>query len=187
LQRFYFGDDSAPTAFAKLGLSRATTEQLDLDFAAINSIELGVAPDGQPVAVRSGRYGPYLIHGEDRVSIPEATEPDSLTVERALELLAAPSGDRPLGVDPETGLTIFAKAGRYGPYVQVGELVDPKVKPKTASLLSTMSLETLTLEEALTLLSRLGASVYTPVTVARSSRRTAATARTSPGAKRPVP
>ena len=103
--------------------------------------------------MRSGRYGPYLIHGEDRASIPEATEPDSLTVEHALELLAAPSNDRELGVDEATGETIFLKAGRYGPYVQIGEMTDPKNKPKTASLFSTMSPETLTFEEASKLLS----------------------------------
>ena len=71
--------------------------------------------------MRSGRYGPYLVHGEDRVSIPEATEPDSLSVERALELLAAPSNDRALGDDPASGLTVTCAAGRYGPYVQLGE------------------------------------------------------------------
>jgi DNA topoisomerase-1 len=153
LHRFYFGDANATTEFRRQGLNRATTEQRDLDFAAINSIELGVAPDGQSVAVRSGRYGPYLMHGEQRVSIPEATEPDSLTVSHALELLAAPSNDRVLGADPETGIDILLKAGRYGPYVQLGELVNPKDKPKTASLLSTMTPETVTLSDALQLLS----------------------------------
>jgi len=69
-------------------------------------------------------------------------------VARALELLSAPSNDRELGVDEETGLPIFLKAGRYGPYVQVGAMTDPKEKPKTASLLTTMSPETLTLADA---------------------------------------
>jgi len=153
LQKFYFGNPEAPTELAKLGLQHMTHAQIEFDFAAINSIELGTAPDGFPVSVRSGRYGPYLIHGEDRVSIPEATEPDSLTVEKALELLAAPSNDRELGTDDATGLPIFLKAGRYGPYVQVGEMTDPKEKPKTASLFSTMSPETMTLEDAKKLLS----------------------------------
>ncbi len=153
LRRFYFGDAEATTDFRRRGLHATTTEQLDLDFAAINSIPLGVAPDGEPVIVRSGRYGPYLQHGEERVSIPEATEPDSLTVERALSLLAAPSNDRELGTDPVTGQSVLLKAGRYGPYVQLGELVDPKDKPKTASLFSTMSPETVTLDDALRLLS----------------------------------
>jgi DNA topoisomerase-1 len=153
LQKFYFGDPSATTELAKLGLEHMTHEPHEFDFAAINSIPLGIAEDGVAISVRSGRYGPYLVHGDDRVSIPEATEPDSLSVARALELLSAPSNDRELGVDEETGLPIFLKAGRYGPYVQVGAMTDPKEKPKTASLLTTMSPETLTLADAKRLLS----------------------------------
>jgi DNA topoisomerase-1 len=152
LQKFYFGDPSADTELAKMGLEHMTHEKHEFDFATINSIPLGTAPDGLAVSVRSGRYGPYLVHGEDRVSIPEATEPDSLNVVRALELLAAPSNDRELGVDQATGQSIFLKAGRYGPYVQVGEMTDPKDKPRTASLFSTMTPETLTLDEARKLL-----------------------------------
>ena len=153
LRRFYFGDPNAQTELAKRGLEYVTHEQHEFDFAAINSLLLGTAPDGVEVSVRSGRYGPYLVHGDDRASIPEATEPDSLSVAVALELLAAPSNDRELGIDEETGLPIFLKAGRYGPYVQVGELSNPKDKPKTASLFSTMSPENLTLEDAVKLLS----------------------------------
>jgi DNA topoisomerase-1 len=152
LRKFYFGDESATSEFARLGLHHVTHEPHDFDFAAINSLPLGVAPDGVAVSVRSGRYGPYLVHGEDRVSIPEATEPDALSVEHALELLAAPSNDRALGEDV-LGQTIYLKAGRYGPYVQVGELTDPKDKPKTASLLTTMTPEGVTLDDALRLLS----------------------------------
>jgi len=152
LHKFYFGNPTATTELARRGLEHMTHDQHDFDFAAINSIELGNAPDGLPVSVRSGRYGPYLVHGDDRVSIPEATEPDSLSVEHALSLLAAPSNDRQLGVD-EHGQAIFLKAGRYGPYVQVGEVGDPKDKPKTASLFSSMSPESITLQDALRLLS----------------------------------
>ncbi len=153
LARFYFGDPEAATDLARLGLERVTHDEHEFDFAAINSIPLGVAPDGLAVSVRSGRYGPYLVHGDDRVSIPEATEPDSLNVAHALELLGAPSNDRELGIDPETGLAVLLKAGRYGPYVQVGEMTDPKEKPKTASLFSSMSPESMTLDDALKLLS----------------------------------
>ena len=133
LRRFYFGDPDATTELARAGLEKMTHEPHEFDFAAINSIHLGTAPDGLAVSVRSGRYGPYLVHGEDRVSIPEATEPDSLRVSHALALLAAPSSDRELGLDEETGTPIFLKAGRYGPYVQVGEMTNPKEKPRTAS------------------------------------------------------
>jgi DNA topoisomerase I len=152
LRKFYFGDAAAESEFARLGLQHMTHEPHEFDFAAINSLNLGQAPDGLPVSVRSGRYGPYLVHGEERVSIPEATEPDSLTVEHALELLSAPSNDRELGHDEHDDV-IYLKAGRYGPYVQVGEMTDPKDKPKTASLFSTMSPESITLEDALRLLS----------------------------------
>jgi DNA topoisomerase-1 len=152
LRKFYFGDEAATSEFAQLGLQHVTHEPHDFDFAAINSLQLGVAPDGEAISVRSGRYGPYLVHGDERVSIPEATEPDSLTVEHALELLAAPSNDRALGEDAE-GATIYLKAGRYGPYVQVGEMTDPKDKPRTASLFSTMTPEDVTLGDAKKLLS----------------------------------
>ncbi len=153
LQRFYYGDASADTELFRVGLQRLTHEPHDFDFAAINSITLGTAPDGVPVLVRSGRYGPYLVHGEDRVSIPEATEPDSLSVERALELLAAPSGDRTLGTDAATGLPVLVKSGRFGPYVQLGEGGEGTEKPRTASLFSSMSPDTLTFEDAERLLS----------------------------------
>lgn len=155
LRKFYFGDEGASTNFAKAGLEKVTHADFDFDFAAINSLPLGVADDGQPVAVRSGRYGPYLVHGDDRVSIPEATEPDSLTVARALELLAAPSNDRELGTDATTGEPIFLKAGRYGPYVQVGDGAELAAgeKPRTASLFASMDVATVTIDDARRLLS----------------------------------
>jgi len=80
--------------------------------------------------------------------------PDELTVERAQELLSAPSGDRTIGTDPASGLPVVARAGRFGPYVQLGE-TDPnsKTRPLTASLFKTMALDTVTLDDALRLLS----------------------------------
>jgi DNA topoisomerase-1 len=79
--------------------------------------------------------------------------PDELTVEKAEELLAQPSGDRELGVDPETGRQIVARSGRYGPYVTEVLDEDSKEKPRTASLFKSMSLDTITLDDALRLLS----------------------------------
>ena len=90
--------------------------------------------------------------GEDRASIPDDMAPDELTIERAEEILAAPSNDRVLGTHPETGLDVQVKAGRFGPYVQVGEVVEGGDKPRTASLFSSMEPTTLTLEQALQLL-----------------------------------
>ena len=136
-----------------LGLKREVSMYLgEIDAREINSIPIGSDDDGQEIVARVGRYGPYLQRGEDRVSIPEDLAPDELTVERAGELLDAPSSDRVLGEDPETGLPVQVKAGRFGPYVQVGEMVDGGPKPRTSSLFASMSPATLTFEQALDLL-----------------------------------
>ncbi len=138
----------------RIGLKREVSENLGLiDARDVNSISIGTASDGQPIVARVGRYGPYLQHGEDRVSIPDDLPPDELTPSRAEELLVAPSGDRVLGADPESGLPVWVKAGRFGPYVQLGEVVDGQPKPRTSSLFASMSPDTLTLDQALQLLS----------------------------------
>lgn len=148
LDAFYNGNGSP-------GLKSLVGEDvLDrIDPKAVNSFPLGIAEDGEPIVARAGQYGPYLQHGERRASIPPDMAPDELTLERALELLDAPSGDRSLGIDKESDLEIFAKTGRFGPYVQLGERVaGSKEKPRTASLFKTMSLDDITLQEALKLL-----------------------------------
>jgi DNA topoisomerase-1 len=104
------------------------------------------------VVLRNGRFGPYLERGEERVSVPEDIPPDELTAERAQELLDAPATDRILGDDPASGLPVMLRSGRFGPYVQLGETSDGAKAP-TASLFKSMSPETLTLDEALLLLS----------------------------------
>ncbi len=153
LTRFYFGDGSTDHSAHGLGLKSLVTAHLDeIDPRKINSIPLGLDDEGVEVVVRSGRYGPYLQRGEERASIPDDIAPDELTIPRALELLAAPSSDRELGTDPESGLVVWVKAGRYGPYVQLGE-PEGKEKPKTASLFKTMTPEHVSLDDALQLLS----------------------------------
>jgi DNA topoisomerase-1 len=159
LTRFYFGSD-APGAMASdgtevdtLGLKATVAAHLaEIDAREINSIPLGESTDGEQIVARVGRYGPYLQRGEDRASIPDDLAPDELTIERAEEILAAPSNDRVLGTDPESGLEVQLKAGRFGPYVQMGEVVDGGEKPRTASLFSSMDPATLTFEQALELL-----------------------------------
>ncbi len=137
----------------RLGLKQAVALHLgEIDAREINSIPIGTDDQGREIVVRVGRYGPYLQRGEDRVSVPEGLCPDELTVERALELLATPSGDRCLGTDPATGLPVYVRAGRYGPYVQLGEVTDADPKPRTSSLFASMSPSTVTLEQALELL-----------------------------------
>jgi DNA topoisomerase-1 len=102
--------------------------------------------------VRVGRYGPYVQRGDERASIPEDLPPDELTVARADELLSAGSSDRVIGTDPESGLEVIARAGRFGPYVQLGEAEEAGGRPRTASLLPGMDPEGLSLEDALRLL-----------------------------------
>ena len=154
LTRFYFGAAGVDGGASAAGLKAMVSEQLgDIDAREINSIPLGTAPDGTELVARVGRYGPYVQRGEDTAGIPDDLPPDELTVERAVELVEAPSGDRVLGTDPETGLPVLSRAGRYGPYVQLGEVeAGSKTKPKTASLLATMTLDSVTLDDALRLL-----------------------------------
>jgi DNA topoisomerase-1 len=156
LSRFYFGTfgDGASDHDGDVGLHRMVSEQLaDIDARDVNSIPLGVDAEGREVVGRVGRYGPYVQRGEETAGIPDDLAPDELTVDKALELLAAPSGDRVLGDDPDTGLAVLARAGRYGPYVQLGEVVEgSKDKPRTSSLLQTMTLDTVGLDDALRLL-----------------------------------
>ena len=110
--------------------------------------------DGEPVEVRVGRYGPFLSAGDVRATLPPEVAPDELTQEMATDLLEkAKAGPQALGKDPESGLSVFVKNGRFGPYFQLGspeELDDEK--PKMASLLKGMEPETVTLEQALKVL-----------------------------------
>ncbi len=168
LSRFYFGvadaigsDDEIPEGAAGpggVGLKELVEAQLgEIDARAINSIPLGVDSGGTPVVARVGKFGPYLERGEgdDRqtVSIPEDLPPDELTIDRAVELLEAPSGDRVLGVHPESGLEVQLRAGRFGPYVQEGEHDDETgFKPRTASLFKSMDPATVTLDDVVPLL-----------------------------------
>jgi DNA topoisomerase-1 len=141
LRRFYFGDSE------DAGLKELVEGRLgEIDAREVNTVEL----PGTDIVVRVGRYGPYLERGEERQTLPPDIAPDELTPERAAELLAQGKQEQELGVDPETGNTIALRSGRYGPYVT--ELLDGDAKPRTASLLQSMSPETVTLDDALRLL-----------------------------------
>jgi DNA topoisomerase-1 len=124
----------------------------EIDARAINSLPIGRDAEGCAVVARVGRYGAYLQRGDDTARLPDDIPPDELTLERALELLQAPNGDRELGLDPATGLPVLVRTGRFGSYVQLGKGGTGKDKPKTGSLLRSMSPETLTLDDALRLL-----------------------------------
>jgi DNA topoisomerase-1 len=158
LAKFYFGVADGNGEVDGLGLKRLVEGNLgEIDAREVNSIPLGEDPEGRRIVARVGRYGPYLERGEgddnQRASVPDDIPPDELTVERAIELLEAPSGDRSLGSHPETGLDVQLKAGRFGPYVQEGVHDDETgFKPRTASLFKDMDPATVTLADVLPLL-----------------------------------
>jgi DNA topoisomerase-1 len=146
LGEFYFGSD------AHEGLKKIVSELGEIDARELSTFDLG-----DDIAVRVGRYGPYVENGDGaRANVPEDLPPDELTVEKARELLANPAGEeRLLGTDPRTGRSVVAKNGRFGPYVtEVLEEDAPKgAKARTGSLLKSMQLDTVSLEQALELLS----------------------------------
>jgi DNA topoisomerase-1 len=148
LRRFYFGadgDDSDP------GLKSLVGDIGDIDAREVSSFPLA----GSDIVVRVGRYGPYLERDGQRVNVPEGIAPDELTVEKAEELFSQPNGDVHLGTDPASGREVVAKAGRFGPYVTelLPEDAPSSAKPRTASLLKSMALDTVSLDDALKLLS----------------------------------
>ena len=179
LRRFYFGGDQpaaagpdggtaaaaggaadgtianggAPngTSVGGAGLKALVSDIDDIDPREVSSFPLA----GTDITVRVGRYGPYLERDGQRVNVPEDMAPDELTAERAEELLSQPNEDVVLGTDPGTGLQVIAKSGRFGPYVTElpPEDAPASAKPRTASLLKSMSLDTVTLDDALKLLS----------------------------------
>jgi DNA topoisomerase-1 len=162
LRQFYYGDRK------HRGLLPAVEHGAEK--ADYPVLELGADPQsGETVRVRIGRFGPFLQVGEGgpgrTASLPEEVAPADLSVDRAMELVRAKAeGPRTLGVDPATGQNVYVMNGRYGAYVQLGETPE-KVqrsrgkaqsvaeKPKRASLQSGMTESTVTLEEALRLLS----------------------------------
>jgi DNA topoisomerase-1 len=151
VRTFYRGDGKHE------GLETSIERHPDIEYP---TFEVGVDPAaGDPIRVRIGRYGPFLQRGEggegNTASLPDDLAPADLTVERAVELLNAKAqGPRTLGNDEATGLPIYVMNGRYGPYVQLGDVSNDRKapKPKRASLFSTMSESSVTLEQARQLL-----------------------------------
>ncbi|MEX2372670.1 MAG: DNA topoisomerase, partial [Dehalococcoidia bacterium] len=157
LHAFYFGDPDAPEddGMAHDGLHRTIDEGWEaIDARGVSSIPLGLDAQGREIAVRVGRYGPYVQIGDsdERASLPAEIAPDEVTIADVERLLHEESlGDRMLGRDPETEAPIYLKTGRFGPYFQVGEDPPPKSKekPRRASLWPGMTMEHVTLEDAL--------------------------------------
>lgn len=147
LKEFYFGNGHP-------GLKSLVEQgEKTIDPRKVCGIMLGKDEHEKEIEVRLGRYGLFVTNGEQRVSIPETTVPDELTLDAALQLLVAGNQEpKQLGTHPNTSEIIYLKSGRFGPYVQLGEKTDDH-KPKMASLLKGMPPEDVTLEYALKLLS----------------------------------
>jgi DNA topoisomerase-1 len=145
LKRFYFGDEADLP-----GLKQLVESNLDqIDAAAINTFPLGLDENGVEIVVKPGKYGPYVKRGDDTASVPDDLTPDELTVAKAIELLALPKSDEPIG--ELDGFPVYAKNGRYGPYVQWGSpdnLPSGLEKPKMASLFKTMTLDRVNVDDA---------------------------------------
>ena len=168
LTQFYFGEPNAGKGAATSGLHDLVENLGEMDARAISTFPVG----DSGIDVRVGRYGTYVEDAEEhRANVPDEWAPDEMTPDKARELLAsagaAASGvGRILGADPETGYPVVARDGRYGPYVTLAPDDDEAAaasKPSngrgkapklpTASLFKTMSLDTVTLDDALRLLS----------------------------------
>ncbi|HEY7105434.1 MAG TPA: type I DNA topoisomerase [Acidimicrobiia bacterium] len=150
LHAFYFGN-------GEVGLRDLVADDhlARIDKAEVNAVPIGVDTEGRPLVVRVWPNGANIERGDDKAPIPADLAPDELTPARAEELLAKGAvGPRVLGTDPDTGLPVLALTGRFGPFVQLGELQDgSKEKPKRASLFASMDPATITLDEARALLS----------------------------------
>ncbi len=159
LAEFYFGTGDVE------GLKTLVDGLGDIDARELATFPVGGADSG--INLRVGRYGPYLeaAGGPDdgdgagagvRANVPDDLPPDELTLEKAKELLANPAGEEiDLGAHPETGLRVVAKNGRFGPYVTelLPEDAPKSAKPRTGSLFKSMSLDSISLDDAVKLLS----------------------------------
>jgi DNA topoisomerase-1 len=150
LHDFYFGN-GRPGLKQQLAHKVEAIDARDVSRFAIGRPEGGEYTD--EIYVRVGRYGPFLEQGDRRASLPDDLPPDELSLPVAVQLLEkAQRGDEPLGVCPDTSRPVYVKEGRFGPYVQLGNTNDGE-KPKNASLLKGMSVEDISLDVALKLLS----------------------------------
>jgi len=147
LKGFYHGDKGDGLH----GLVSSGEEKIDPRIVC--GYPIGQSAEGKNVEVRIGKFGPFLSDGERRSSLPDSLCPDELNIERAIQILeVAAKGPTSLGADPQTGLQVYVKSGRFGPYLQLGEIKEGEDRPKMASLLPGMTPDTVDFETALKLL-----------------------------------
>ena len=152
LKQFFFGDSSHP------GL-KPMVEQSAADLKKEAGGARRVQLEGVNAEIRIGRYGPYVEVMEDgaplRASLPSDMAPGDLTDALVQELLRTRQEGPPvIGIDPDSGLPIYMMRGEYGPYVQLGDVIEgEKTKPKRTSLPKGVTPENITLDIALGLVS----------------------------------
>jgi DNA topoisomerase-1 len=152
IRQFYRGDKH------HRGLEEAVKQAEER--AEYPQIVVGADPDSnEMVCVRIGRFGPFIQLGEGgpgkTASLPSTLAPADLTVAKAMAYVRAKAeGPRLLGVDPKSGMNVYAINGRFGAYVQLGETPEKgvKEKPKRSSLTGALTESTVSLEDALKLL-----------------------------------
>lgn len=146
LQKFYFGNGHPGLkALVELG-------EQNIDPREVNGLPLGTDEEGRTVEIRIGRYGPFITNGDNRASVPDSIAPDELNLTMALKVLEdAKKG--PASIGELNGLKVYLKKGRFGPYLQLGDMVEGSdEKPKMTSLLPGMKPEDITYEIAVKLL-----------------------------------
>jgi DNA topoisomerase I len=168
LRSFYFEDTPGLKELVSQG-------ETTIDPREVCGIPLTKEGDDEFVEVRIGRYGPFITNGTTRAGLPTEYPPDELSVAKAKELLLqSEKGPESLGAHPDSGKPVYVKAGRFGPYVQEGDVADGEPKPKMASLLQGMKPEDVTMDIALQLLSlprSLGAHPETKTEIVASQGR----------------
>ncbi|MGI8645007.1 MAG: type I DNA topoisomerase, partial [Nocardioides sp.] len=155
LTEFYYGSERVE------GLHPLVTGLGEIDAKELATFPVGGPDSG--ISLRVGKYGPYLEGPDDegnptgkKANVPDDLPPDELTLAKARELLANPAGEEiPLGTHPDSGLTVVAKNGRFGPYVTevLPDDAAKSAKARTGSLFKSMTLDSVTLADALKLLS----------------------------------
>lgn len=133
--------------------NQVKVREVEIDPKESKAIKL----ENLPVQVKIGKFGAYIEAEKDdetiKASIPADLIPADLNAEQIEVLLKQKKeGPKELGIDPETGKTIYLLIGQYGPYVQLGDIPEGKKKPKTASFPKDVKAEDITLELALSYL-----------------------------------
>ncbi len=137
---------------------------------------------GGPVTVKQGRYGAYVNHGKVNATLPRDADPESITLEAALALLAEKAaggggGGRALGEHPSGG-AVTVRAGRFGPYVNWGKV--------NATIPKSIAPDEITLGEALELIAEKDGQPASPRKAGKAKKDAEKAAKPAAKAERPA-